>query len=114
MSQWGDSVADLERRVAASRPSSRARWERPLLNVSHNAPASKKATKSADRRMSGSHRNRRHSDHTILPRCLAGRALRVLTLRALPTALLRHRACDVNRSRPPPLDTTDLLIEGPA
>ncbi len=102
MSMWGDSGTVIEQSVAASRRSSRVRWERPLLNASHTAPASTKATQSAKRRMSGSHPNRRRSGFTILPRCPAGRPLRFAGLRALPAAPLIYRLTGPNRSPPHP------------
>jgi hypothetical protein len=115
MSMWGDSEPDLEQSVAATRRSSRTRWERPLLHASQHAPASRKATKSANRRMHGSHPRPRPVRFIILLDDRAGRALRLEGLRALPAELDRDRRSGTNRSPPPPpLDTTDLLIEGPA
>ncbi len=102
ISMWGDSGTDSEQSVAASRRSSRDRWEHPLLNVSHNAPASTKAIQSANRRMSGSHPSPKRSGFTILPRSSAGRALRFAGLRARPADLLVLRPSSANRSPPPP------------
>ncbi len=101
---WGDSGTDLGPTTAATlSPSPCARWERPLHNDSNHAPAHMMATKSANRRSSGSHLPPTRHALRSKPRASAGRALRLFGLRALPTKPLTLEMLRVDRPSPPRL-----------